>query len=173
MSTRPTASSAAAHPFYDIHASTHIAAQPSHVYALASDITRMGEWSPENTGGEWTSDFPGAVGARFRGHNEAGGRTWTTECEVVAAEPDRRFAWEVLADTHATGTAVWSFEVEEDADGARLTQRFVLQEVTEGFASVRDQLPPEHAENFFENREAALRKALQHTIAGIKQAAEN
>lgn len=164
--------SARQEPFYDIHATARVEASPAHVYALASDVTRMGEWSPENTGGEWILGTPGTVGARFTGHNEAGGRTWSTECEVVAAEQDRRFAWEVLTASAANGAAVWSFEAEPDAGGTRLTQRFVMQELMDGLVSIKDQLPPEQAATFFEDREAALQEALQRTVTGIKRAAE-
>ena len=34
-------------------ASIEIHASPEAVYALVSDLPRMGEWSPENIGGEW------------------------------------------------------------------------------------------------------------------------
>ena len=45
--------------------STEIAAAPETVYALVSDITRMGEWSPETVRAVWTRGATGpAVGAR-------------------------------------------------------------------------------------------------------------
>jgi polyketide cyclase/dehydrase/lipid transport protein len=34
-------------------ASIEIHASPEAVYDLVSDLPRMGEWSPENIGGEW------------------------------------------------------------------------------------------------------------------------
>jgi hypothetical protein len=34
-------------------ASLDIHASPEAVYDLVSDLPRMGEWSPENIGGEW------------------------------------------------------------------------------------------------------------------------
>jgi Polyketide cyclase / dehydrase and lipid transport len=34
-------------------ASIEIQASPEAVYDLVSDLPRMGEWSPENIGGEW------------------------------------------------------------------------------------------------------------------------
>ena len=34
-------------------ASIEINASPEAVYDLVSDLPRMGEWSPENIGGEW------------------------------------------------------------------------------------------------------------------------
>src|SRR6266508_5653038 len=56
-------------------ASIEINASPEAVYALVSDLPRMGEWSPENIGGEWQGGGRGQVGDRFLGHNRAGERT--------------------------------------------------------------------------------------------------
>ncbi len=33
--------------------SREISASPEQLYSMVSDVTRMGEWSPENEGGEW------------------------------------------------------------------------------------------------------------------------
>ena len=50
-----------------------VSAPPERVYGLISDITRMGEWSPECRRCEWIDGATGpAVGARFRGHNRLG-----------------------------------------------------------------------------------------------------
>ena len=48
------------------------------------DITRYGEWSPENQGGRWSGD-PGH-GARFTGANRKGIMRWSTHCEVIEYE---------------------------------------------------------------------------------------
>ena len=54
-----------------------IAAPPEAVYALVSDMTRYGEWSTQNVGGEWLDGGSGKVGDWFevteiRGHIEEG-----------------------------------------------------------------------------------------------------
>ncbi|MGB8503197.1 SRPBCC family protein, partial [Mycobacterium sp.] len=54
-------------------ANVHIDAPPLAVYRLVSDITRMGQWSPECYRCEWLDGATGAtVDARFRGHNRLG-----------------------------------------------------------------------------------------------------
>ena len=58
-------------------ASIEINASPEAVYDLVSDLPRMGEWSPENTGGEWQGGGRGQVGDRFTGQNRAGEFTWS------------------------------------------------------------------------------------------------
>ena len=42
-------------------ASIEINASPEAVYDLVSDLPRMGEWSPENIGGEWQDGGSGKV----------------------------------------------------------------------------------------------------------------
>ena len=50
-----------------------IGAPAGQVWAMVSDLTRMGEWSPENEGGEWLRGAAGAQpGASFRGTNRNG-----------------------------------------------------------------------------------------------------
>ncbi|MER7078906.1 Polyketide cyclase / dehydrase and lipid transport [Saccharopolyspora kobensis] len=157
---------------YDLHATAEVAAPADAVYRIAADITRMGEWSPECTGGRWKSGEPGAVGARFEGDNQARGDTWTTECEVIAAEPGRRFAWEVLTAPALTDNMVWSFEIEPTADGCALTQRFRMKTAPDRLLKIRDSLPPERAATFPEFRRELLQKGMQQTVDQIKAAAE-
>lgn len=158
---------------YDLRATAEVAATADAVYRVASDITRMGEWSPECTGGEWKSGEPGTVGARFHGHNQVRGDTWTTECEVLAAEPGHRFAWEVLTAPSPTDNVVWSFEIEPTAEGCALTQRFRMKSPPDRLLAIRDSLPPERAATFAEFRRGLLQKGMQQTVDRIKAAAES
>jgi hypothetical protein len=74
-----------------------ISASPDVVYDLISDLPRMGEWSPESTGGRWLgADGPG-VGASFLGRNRSARRRWSTLVTVMVADPGRRFAFRVTA----------------------------------------------------------------------------
>ena len=52
-----------------------IAASPAQVYALVSDITRMGEWSPECVQCTWTKGATGpAVGREVQGQEQGRAR---------------------------------------------------------------------------------------------------
>ena len=67
-------------------ASVVIAASPDVVYGVVSDVTRMGEWSPETVACEWIEGATGpSVGARFKGTNKRGIARWSTKPKVVAA----------------------------------------------------------------------------------------
>jgi len=54
------------------HAQVQIAVPVDVVYSAVADLPRMGEWSPENLGGEWITSIGAAVG-----------------CEVPRAQPER------------------------------------------------------------------------------------
>ena len=98
-----------------------ISAPPEVVWSLISDVTRMGEWSPETTGCEWRKGADGPVeGARFRGRNEAGSRRWSTECVVTRAEAGRSFAFEVVVGP--IDVAEWAYRIEPTAGGCRVEE---------------------------------------------------
>ena len=98
-----------------------IAASPDDAYHLVSDVTRMGDWSPETTSCRWIGAATGAaVGARFRGSNRKGWRRWSTTCTVVAADAGRRFAFDV--SWGRLPIARWSYEFLPEADGTRVRE---------------------------------------------------
>ena len=99
-----------------------VRAQPSVVYDLVSDVTRMGSWSPETTSCRWLGDATGpALGARFRGTNRHGPLLrWTTTCTVTAAEPGRRFAFDV--SFAGVPIARWAYDLEPTATGCTVTE---------------------------------------------------
>lgn len=108
-------------PEHDVAATARIAAPADALYTLVSDVTRMGDWSPENLGGRWIGGATApSVGARFRGSNRRGWRRWSTTCTVVAADPDRRFAFEV--DVAGIPASRWTYEFRPDGDATVVTE---------------------------------------------------
>jgi uncharacterized protein YndB with AHSA1/START domain len=105
----------------DVSVERTINAPPEKVWAMVSDVTRMGEWSPETVGAEWVGDRKEpVVGARFKGRNEIGKRKWSTVCTVVEAEPGASFAFEVKAGP--VGIALWEYRFAPDNGGCRVTE---------------------------------------------------
>jgi hypothetical protein len=105
----------------EVQVEERIAAPADALYTLVSDVTRTGEWSPENVGGRWLGTATGpAVGARFRGSNRRGFRRWSTTCTVVAADPGRRFAFEVAFA--GIPVARWSYEFTPDGGDTLVTE---------------------------------------------------
>ncbi|MCY7374336.1 MAG: SRPBCC family protein [Spirochaetaceae bacterium] len=106
----------------DVEVTEQVRAEPSVVYDLVSDVTRMGSWSPETTSCRWLGGATGpAVGARFRGTNRRGPLLrWTTTCTVTAAEPGRRFAFDV--DFAGVPIARWAYDLEPTPTGCTVTE---------------------------------------------------
>jgi uncharacterized protein YndB with AHSA1/START domain len=104
-----------------VSVTTHISATPERVYELVSDLPRMGEWSPENTGGRWIGGASGpAVGARFRGSNRKGIARWSTTCTIVEARPGEAVAWDVTAGPFPV--ARWSYRIDASGEGCDVTE---------------------------------------------------
>ena len=108
----------------------HMSASPERVFALVSDVTRIGKYSPETFEAEWIDGAIGpAVGARFRGHVKRNGRGpiyWTT-CEVVTCDPGREFAFAVLTRGRPLNT--WRYVIASNGDGVDVTESFELLNV--------------------------------------------
>lgn len=104
-------------------ASIDIQATPALIYDLVSDITRMGEWSPECTGGRWLRGAIGpAVGARFKGTNKKR-FAWSTSSKVRVAEPGRCFTFD-RDRPPLFGVMRWSYELAPLPSGTRVTESF-------------------------------------------------
>jgi uncharacterized protein YndB with AHSA1/START domain len=112
-----------------------MAAPPEKVWALVSDVTRIGRYSPETFEAQWLDGATGPVeGARFRGHVKRNGKGpvyWTT-CTVLASVPGREFAFGV--GTGAKPLNVWRYRMEQADDDAGAT------DVTESFELARTPL---------------------------------
>src|SRR4051812_19999855 len=67
---------------------------PADVYAIVSDVARVGELSPVCQSCAWDDpERVGTVGSWFTGHNAIGDFTWDTHCQVVAADPGQEFGF--------------------------------------------------------------------------------
>lgn len=144
--------------------SIHVDVAPDELYALVSDVTRMGEWSPICKACWWDEGDGPRVGAWFTGRNETPERTWETRSQVVAADPGRRFAWEVN-----DGWVHWEYSFEPDGDGTRLTESWEF--LPKGIAGFHERYGAD-AEAQIEQRSEAARTGIPATLAAIKKAAE-
>jgi uncharacterized protein YndB with AHSA1/START domain len=137
-------------------ASVHVDAPPEKLYALVSDVTRMGEWSPETVSCEWIDGATGpAVGAKFKGRNKDGFMRWSTKPEVTAVEPGREFAFK-------TSETVWRYVFEPEEGGTKVTESFDVVSYPRLLSIVA---PPKR-------REPKLINGMQTTLQRLKAAAE-
>ena len=103
-----------------------IAAPAERVWAMISDLPRMGEWSPENEGATWLGGVTApAPGARFRGTNRNGAKRWRTTGRIVECEPGRRLAFKVSAG--GLSVSEWRYALEPTEGGCRVTETWVDQ----------------------------------------------
>lgn len=107
-----------------ISRSVRIAAAPSAVWAMVTDLPRMGDLSPENVGGRWLGGATGpALGARFRGVNRNGTREWWTRVRVVVCEHERWFTFDVRSP-FGVRVSRWAYEITPTEDGCLLTEHW-------------------------------------------------
>ena len=149
--------------------SVSIAAPPEVVWALLSDLTRMGEWSPFCIGANMRGAGPAPEpGTRFTGRNRNGWHRWNTKCTVLASDPGREIAWAVAF--MGFSVAFWRYRLEPAADGTTL--------VTESWRDLRT-FPLFHfkpsvrlvtgARDVYATTDAGI----QATLAQLKSAAES
>ncbi|MEC8985620.1 MAG: SRPBCC family protein [Actinomycetota bacterium] len=104
--------------------SKDIAASPDQIWALVTDLTSMGRWSPENDGGNWTKGATGpALGAKFKGDNSWEGKSWKAPVTITEFEAPTRFAFEMRVPL--IGGADWSFDIEPTENGSKVTQTWI------------------------------------------------
>ena len=147
----------------DVEVTKIIAATPEQLYALVSDLPRMGEWSPENHGGKWIQGATGpAVGAKFKGKNSHGWRRWSTLATVVLADPGREFAFDVKAA--GLKVAQWGYRLSAVDEGTAVTEYWtdhrspLIAKLTGAVAGVSD-------------RNAHNRAGMEHTLERLAAAA--
>jgi hypothetical protein len=147
-------------------ASVQIHATPEKVYDLVSDVTRMGDWSPETNRCKWIGDAAGPkTGARFKAHNRRGVMRWSNKPTVLSADRGHDFSFERRAP--GVGTVQWHYRMTAAGNGTELTESY---EVTKPGLSMMNWMMG--AMIRVKDRDADLANGLRQTLAAIKSAAE-
>ncbi len=133
------------------------------VFAAIADVTRMGEWSPENTACRWVEGADGpAIGAKFEGDNVAklGPITlkkWSTVSEITVCTPGEVFEFV------SAGYTTWRYELERVDDATKVTETYEHPPYT-GFQHFSYET--------IGRRSTAMPKAMQRTLDQLKAALE-
>ena len=149
-----------------VSATTTIAASPEAVYDIVSDITRVGEWSPETYKAEWVEP-----GARFNGTNKTAAFEWTTPCVVTSSERGKRFAFDVIGGEDGNG-ASWSWDIAAADVGSTLTQTFELGPSLGGFRGFGRGMDDAQIADLVKNRVVELESGIATSLAKLKALAE-
>jgi hypothetical protein len=146
-------------------ASVVIAASPQALYAMVSDITRMGEWSPVTRSCWWDEGGSAQPGAWFTGRNEAPGRDpWETRCQVTVADPGREFAF-IVGGTWTR----WGYTFTPVAGGAEVAESWEM--LPAGLERFGQRFGDGAAAQVRDRYEGAQR-GIAATLGAIKRAAE-
>jgi uncharacterized protein YndB with AHSA1/START domain len=113
--------------------SVHMDAPVEKVWALVSDVTRIGEFSPETFEAKWTRGSKGPeVGATFAGHVKRNGvgPTYWSPCVVTECVENEVFEFAVGTDKVAVNN--WGYRLQPEANpdgtsGTKVTEYFRLE----------------------------------------------
>jgi hypothetical protein len=145
-------------------ASITISAPVEDIYSFIADMTRIGEISPECTGGAWANEDRGE-GAIFIGSNTAGDRTWQRRIRVAVASPPREFAFENMSDAALPASpddkpvARWCYTFTPDEGGTRVeeTWEFIDHPLLENLGEERMRI-----------RQATNQSGIEQTLVNLK-----
>ena len=144
--------------------SIQIAAAPDLVYDLVSDVTRMGDWSPECYRCEWLKGATvAAPGARFRGYNRLGPTRWQRTAVVDVAERGHAFGFTTLDERAGRDETRWRYTIEPSSSGTLLTESFELLWCSTLTKLIELPLP----------RGRQVRRGIEQTLQRIKRVAES
>jgi uncharacterized protein YndB with AHSA1/START domain len=150
-------------PVPPLEASIHIDAPPARVWEIVSDQRRMSEWSPEVFRQKFFGDEirRGTVSINL---NKRKGFFWPSASRITEFEPERRLAFYVYgpADT-------WSYDLDRDGDGTRVTER---RELKGGKRSFLSKVTARVALGGIESHDVELKAGMATTLARIKAEAE-
>ncbi len=154
--------------------SLFIHASPDVLYEMVSDVTRMGDWSPETFAGRWIGKDGPVVGARFKGDNrsERSPEPWRMVATVTVADPGREFAF-VTGKVEGPATH-WRYRFEPERSGTRVTESFewTWKPSPAGFRAQVGAAPLEVAEQMVEERRRYLLAGMTQTLENLKRVAE-
>ena len=138
---------------------------PEDLYDMVSDVTRMGEWSPECKACWWDNGDGPRVGAWFSGRNELPERTWETKSQIVAASRGEEFVFVV------GGNLVrWGYSFTPVAGGTQVTESW---EVLPDLPKLLDERLGTGAAAQLASRSEAARTGIPQTLAALKRVAKS
>lgn len=144
---------------------TVIGADTDQLYAMVSDLPRVGEWSPECESVEWDGEVTTPVaGSTFVGHNAVGpGRRirYARHGRVLSADAGREFAF--VTEEGGRESTVWRYRFEAVDHGTRVTESYEVRWIPL-WARIID-VPL--------NRHKELLESMRTTLGRLKVAAED
>jgi carbon monoxide dehydrogenase subunit G len=161
----------------DVSSYTHSASitvnrRPEDVYAVISDVTRVGELSPVCRSAAWDDPAQtGKEGAWFTGHNEMRDFKWDTHCQVVAADPGREFAFINHGPSGDVELVRWGYRFEPEGEGTKVTEEWQVLPPYPEFVRAGD--PNIDVERRIDRMAQIARDGIAQTLDNLKRVAES
>jgi ligand-binding SRPBCC domain-containing protein len=157
---------------YNHYDSITIKRPPGDVYAIVSDVTRMGELSPVCRSCAWDDPTQaGKEGAWFTGKNAVAEFTWATHCKVVAAEAGREFTFINHGPNGDVELVRWGYTFDPQGDGTRATESWQVLPAYPDFVRAGD--PNIDVQARIEGMAQMARDGIKDTLANLKRVAES
>ncbi len=145
---------------------------PDEVYAIVSDVTRIGELSPVCQSSTWDDPVTaGKDGAWFIGHNAIGDTTWDTHCQVVAAAPGTEFAFINHGREGDAELVRWGYTFEPQGGGTLVTESWQVLPAYPDM--VRGGDPSIDVKPRIDGMAQMARDGIKDTLANLKRVAES
>ena len=149
---------------------------PDDVYAIVSDVTRVGELSPVCKASTWDdASKAGTEGAWFTGTNAIGEDiTWDTHCQVVAAKPGQEFAFVNHGREGDMELVRWGYLFEPDGDGTKVTESWkVLPDYPTMVRGHAPDMDDGDVKARIDGMAQMARDGIKETLANLKRVAES
>ena len=142
-------------PALHVSVSRVIPADPLTVYDAASDMTTIGQRSPETHAAKWITP-----GKKFKGYNHIGPLyRWSTVCTVTAAAPGRTFAFDVAWPSKTS----WRYDLAATDAGTEVTLTMTKGQPQAAPVVAIQRLVGVH------DRAQHLRTGMEQTLKGLAQ----
>jgi putative intracellular protease/amidase len=142
-------------PALHISVSRLIAADPLTTYDAISDITTIGQRSPETHAAKWITH-----GKKFKGYNHIGPLyRWSTVCKVTEDAPGRTFAFDVAWPSKTA----WRYDLAATGDGTEVTLTMTKMQPQAAPVLAMQRMVGVH------DRAGHLRTGMEQTLKGLAE----
>ena len=156
---------------YNHSDSISIACAPADVYAIVSDVERIGELSPVCQSARWDDAAQaGKEGAWFTGHNAIGDIAWDTHCRVLAAQTGQEFTFINYGPNGDVELVRWGYTFEAADQGTKVTETWQVLPAYPDF--VRSGNPEADVKGRLDGMAKMTRDGIKTTLSNLKRVAE-
>jgi putative intracellular protease/amidase len=142
-------------PALHVSVSRLIPADPMTTYDVISDITTIGQRSPETHAAKWITH-----GKKFKGYNHIGPLyRWSTVCKVTEDAPGRTFAFDVAWPSKTA----WRYDLAAADDGTEVTLTMTKMQPQAAPVLAIQRMVGVH------DRAAHLRTGMEQTLKGLAE----